>query len=55
MYNINGALVKTIARGEAPAGRIITHDLEPGKLSKGTYILKLVTDSEVLVERIIVQ
>jgi hypothetical protein len=55
VYNINGALVKTIGTGDAQAGRLITHEINSAKLSRGTYIIKLVTETEVVVEKIMIQ
>jgi hypothetical protein len=55
VYNINGALVKTIGRGESQPGRLITHDISASTLSRGTYIIKLITDAEVVIDKIVIQ
>ena len=55
IVDMKGALVKVIARGELKANRSITHDLRASNYAKGTYLIKLVTDTEVLIERIVVQ
>jgi hypothetical protein len=55
IYNMNGSLLKLIGAGESQAGKAITHNVNVGILSKGIYIIKLQTASEVLTEKIIVQ
>lgn len=55
VYNINGALVKSIGRGEGKSASVMMHDISAATLSRGTYIIKLVTDTEVIVEKIVVQ
>ena len=55
IYDMKGALVDVIGRGELKANKSIMHDLRVGKYAKGTYVIKLVTDTDVLVERIVIQ
>jgi len=55
IYDIKGALTTVIARGELQANRSIVHDLRASNFAKGNYIIKLVTDTEVLIEKILIQ
>ena len=55
IYDMKGRMIKLIGRGELQANRSIVHNLQASNFAKGTYVIKLVTDSEVLVEKIIIQ
>ena len=54
VYNLSGKLVKTIGQGQAMAGSVITYDLRAGDYRTGIYFIKLVTDTEVLTEKVII-
>lgn len=54
LYRMNGTLVKVIGQGQAAANSVLTFDLRASDHATGIYIIKLVTDTEVSTEKIII-
>ncbi|HET6994534.1 MAG TPA: T9SS type A sorting domain-containing protein, partial [Chitinophagaceae bacterium] len=55
IYDMKGSRVALIGRGELQANKTIIHQLQANNFAKGTYVVKLVTDSEVLIGKIVIQ
>jgi hypothetical protein len=55
VYNLWGQLVRVAATGSAPAGTMITHELDVTGLANGIYTVKLVTSYESVSIKVIVQ
>ena len=55
VYDMKGSLISLVGRGELQANKSIVHQLQTNKFAKGNYLIKLVTDSEVLIEKIAIQ
>jgi hypothetical protein len=53
LYRMNGTLVKVIGQGQAVANSILSFDLRANDHATGIYIIKLVTNTEVLTEKVI--
>jgi hypothetical protein len=54
LYRPNGTLVNIIGQGQATANTVISYDLRAGDHATGIYFVKLITDTEVLTEKIII-
>jgi rhamnogalacturonan endolyase len=55
VYDMKGALINVIGNGQAQSNKQISYNLDASKYSKGLYFIKLMTETEILMERIIVK
>lgn len=55
VYNLNGALVKTIASGKAEAGQLYKYEMDASGMANGVFIARLVTSSGIQQLRMIHQ
>ena len=55
IYDMKGRLITLIGRGEMQANKSIVHNLGVNNYVKGIYLIKLVTDSETLIQKIVIQ
>ncbi|WP_114782863.1 LamG-like jellyroll fold domain-containing protein [Botryobacter ruber] len=55
VYDLKGALVKVVATGKAEANKPFRHQLHASNYTSGVYLIKLLTEGEVITNRIIIQ
>ena len=55
IYDMKGSLVRLIGQGELQANRSIVYNLQAGNILRGAYVIKLVTDTEVVIHKIVLQ
>ncbi len=55
IYDLKGALVKVVATGKAEANKPFQHQLDASNYTSGVYLIKLLTEGEVITNRIIIQ
>jgi len=55
LYDLKGSMMALIGREELQANKSMVHNLRANNYIKVVYLIKLVTDSETLIEKIVIQ
>lgn len=55
LYNMQGAFIKLLAQGKAQSDQTCTYNLNASDYAQGIYLVKLVTEKQTIVKRIIIQ
>ncbi len=55
LFNMQGALIKTIATGNTGGNAVFTYDLDAARYAKGVYLIKLSTEKQIITKRIVIQ
>ena len=55
MYDATGVLVNVVASGQAKANHSLNTAIDASKHPSGVYVVKLITGSEVITQRLVIQ
>jgi hypothetical protein len=55
IYDMKGSLIKVLSRGEAQGSKNLSYELNAVEYAGGLYFIRLVTETEVVMKRILIQ